>query len=243
MVRYFALAAAALALVATSRPACADVKTVSAMDIKAARSSSDWLTYGHDYTNQRYSPLNEITPDNVGRLAPAFVFQTGVVAAFESTPIVANGKMFLTSAFSHVFAIDAKTGKRLWQYEPKLGKTVYCCGPVNRGVALAGSTVYLGTLDGKLVALDQETGRVKWSVQAGENAAGYSLTMAPLIYKDSVIVGGAGGEYGIRGSVTAYSLTDGSVKWRWYASNATDWAGTWSPTTPDGVDLHRDIAA
>jgi PQQ-dependent dehydrogenase (methanol/ethanol family) len=242
MVRNFAIAAAVV-LAVTIQPVFAQVKTVSAVDIQSAQSSSDWLTYGHDYSNDRFSPLKDVTPDNVGRLVPAFVFQTGVVQAFESTPIVANGKMFLTSAYSHVFAIDAKTGKRLWQYEPKLGKTVYCCGPVNRGVAIAGNSLYLGTLDGKLVALDQETGHVKWSVTAGDNAAGYSLTMAPLIYKNSVIVGGAGGEYGVRGSVTAYDLNDGSLKWRWYSSNATDWPGKFSPTTPDGVDLHRDIAA
>lgn len=242
MVRNFAVAAA-IAIAATTQPVTAQVKTVSAMDMKSAQSSSDWLTYGHDYTNERYSPLSDVTPDNVAKLAPAFVFQTGVVAAFETTPIVANGKMFLTSAYSKVFAIDAKTGKRLWQYEPKLGKTIFCCGPVNRGVAVAGDSLYLGTLDGKLVALDQETGKVKWSVQAGENGAGYSLTMAPLVFNNSVIVGGAGGEYGVRGSVTAYSLSDGSMKWRWYSSNATDWPGKWSATTPDGVDLHRDLDA
>jgi len=242
MVRSFAIAAAA-ALFLTALPAGAQVKVVSANDIKSAQSSSDWLTYGHDYTNERYSPLSAVTPDNVSRLVPAFVFQTGVVQAFESTPIVANGKMFLTSAFDHVFAIDAKTGKRLWQYEHKLAKAIYCCGPVNRGVAIAGDLLYIGTLDGKLVALDQATGHEKWSVAAGDNTAGYGITMAPLIYNNSVIVGGAGGEYGVRGSVSAYSLTDGSLKWRWYSSNAKDWPGTYSPTTPDGVDLHRDIAA
>ncbi len=242
MLRNFAIAAT-VAVVAATLPVNAQVKTVSAMDMKAAQSSSEWLTYGHDYTNQRFSPLNEVTPDNVGKLVPAFVFQTGVVQAFESTPIVANGKMFLTSAYDHVFAVDAKTGKRLWQYEHKMGKTVFCCGPVNRGVAIAGNMLYLGTLDGKLEALDQDTGHLKWSVQAGENSAGYSLTMAPLIFGNSVIVGGAGGEYGVRGSVTAYSLTDGSMKWRWYSSNATDWPGKFTPTTSDGMDLHRDIAA
>lgn len=234
--------AAALALIVSAQPAGADVKTVSAADMTAAGSSSDWLTYGHDYTNQRFSPLSDVTPNNVGKLVPAFVFQTGVVQAFESTPIVAHGKMFLTSAYDHVFAIDAKTGKRLWHYEHKMGKSIFCCGPVNRGVAIAGSLLYLGTLDGKLVALDQETGHVKWSVQAGDNTAGYGITMAPLVFNNSVLVGGAGGEYGVRGSVTAYNLADGSMKWRWYSSNATDWPGKYAATTPDGVDLHRDIA-
>ena len=199
--------------------------------------------YGHDYSNQRYSPVAQITTANVGSLQPAYVFQTGVAAAFETTPIVADGKMYITTAFDHVFALDAKSGARLWHYQAKLGKTIFCCGPVNRGVALADGTLFLGQLDGKLVALDAATGKVKWSVAAGDNAAGYSLTMAPLIYGREVIVGGAGGEYGIRGSVTAYARSDGHQMWRWYSTDPEHWAGSFSPKTPDGVDLHRDIAA
>jgi PQQ-dependent dehydrogenase (methanol/ethanol family) len=216
---------------------------VSAGDLVAAGSSHDWLTYGHDYTNQRFSPLAQITPGNIAHLVPAFVVQTGVVAAFETTPIVAGGKMYVTTAYDHVLAVNAKTGDQLWTYQQKLNKTIFCCGPVNRGVAIADGTLFLGTLDGKLVALDQATGNVKWSVQVGDNNAGYSLTMAPLVYKDVVIVGGAGGEYGVRGSVTAYHRSDGSQAWRWYSVGPENWAGNWSKTTPDGVDLHRDIAA
>jgi PQQ-dependent dehydrogenase (methanol/ethanol family) len=204
---------------------------------------SAWQTYGHDYTNQRYSPLNQITPANAASLVPAFVFQTGVAAAFETTPIVSGGKMYITTAYDHVFALDAKTGKKLWHYQAKLGTTVFCCGPVNRGVALADGRLFLGQLDGQLVALDAATGSVVWKIQAGNNAAGYSLTMAPLVYKDAVIVGGAGGEYGIRGSVTAYARSDGHLMWRWYSTDAEHWKGTFTPTTPDGVNLHRNIAA
>jgi alcohol dehydrogenase (cytochrome c) len=217
--------------------------TISANDLAAARTNAGWLTYGHDYSNQRFSPLTQITPANATHLVPAFVFQTGVVAAFETTPVVVGGRMYITTAYDHAFAINAKSGEQVWSYEQKLGKTIFCCGPVNRGVAIADGTVFLGTLDGKLVALDQSNGNVKWSVQVGDNTAGYSLTMAPLIYKDVVIVGGAGGEYGVRGSVSAYHRGDGSLAWRWYSTNAATWAGKWSATTPDGADLHRDIAA
>ena len=203
----------------------------------------DWSTYGHDFTNQRFADLEQITPDNASKLTTAFAVQTGVVAPFETTPIVSGGVMYLTTAYDHVLAVDAKTGKRLWAYQAKLGKTVFCCGPVNRGVAISEGKVFLGQLDGKLVALDQKSGSIVWSVQVGDNAAGYSLTHAPLVYKNMVIVGGAGGEYGIRGTVTAYSVEDGHKIWNWYATDKAHWAGSFSPTTPDGINLHRDVAA
>jgi len=235
-----ALAPAAASADGTAAPAGVQV---TAADLQNAHDSSSWLSYGHDYTNQRFSPLAQITPQNAAALQPAYVFQTGVAAPFETTPLVADGKMFVTTAYDHVFAVDAATGKKLWHYQAKLGKTVFCCGPVNRGVALAGGTLFLGQLDGKLVALDSDTGKVKWEIQAGDNGKGYSLTMAPLVYKDMVLVGGAGGEYGVRGSVTAYAQSDGHLIWRWYSTNADTWAGKFSPTTSDGVDLHRDVAA
>jgi PQQ-dependent dehydrogenase (methanol/ethanol family) len=237
-----ALAPAAALADTTAAPGAAPAQ-ISAADLQNAHESSSWLTYGHDYSNQRFSPLAQITPQNAAALQPAYVFQTGVAAPFETTPIVSDGKMYVTTAYDHVFAVDAATGKKLWHYQAKLGKTIFCCGPVNRGVALVGNTLYLGQLDGKLVALDAATGKVNWEVQAGDNAAGYSLTMAPLAYKDMIIVGGAGGEYGVRGSVTAYAQSDGHLMWRWYSTDAEHWAGKFTPTTSDGIPLHRDIAA
>lgn len=232
------------ALAQTTSPAGVSAPVqVSAADLSMAGASADWLTYGHDYSNQRYSPLAQITAGNAASLTPAFVFQTGVAAPFETTPIVADGKMFITTAYDQAFALDAKTGKSLWHYQAKLGKTIFCCGPVNRGVALADGVLFLAQLDGQLVALDANTGKVLWNIQAGDNTAGYSLTMAPLVYKDTVIIGGAGGEYGVRGSVTAYARADGHLVWRWYSTDADHWKGSFTPTTPDGVDLHRDIAA
>ncbi len=207
-----------------------------------ATAAEEWATYGHDFTNQRYSPLKQIDAGNVQRLTPAFVFQTGVVDSFETTPLVAGNTMYLTTPFDHVFAVDARSGKRLWHYQQKLGKAAFCCGPVNRGVALSADLVYLATLDGKLVALDRASGKPRWQVQVGDNAGGYSLTMAPLVYKDEVVIGSGGGEFGVRGSVSAYDAQTGKQRWRWYATNARDWAGHFTPTTPDGIDLHRDLA-
>jgi alcohol dehydrogenase (cytochrome c) len=219
----------------------AAVAALFALGVSPAAASEDWASYGHDLTNQRYSSLKQVDPANVGRLVPAFVFQTGVVDSFETTPLVAGNTMFLTAPHDHVFAVDARTGKRLWHYEHKLGQTAFCCGPVNRGVALLGDLVYLGTLDGKLVALDRASGKVRWQAQVGADP-GFGLTMAPLVYKDEVIVGGSGGEFGVRGTVSAYDAKTGARRWRWYATNATDWAGHFSATTPDGMNLHRDLA-
>lgn len=204
--------------------------------------SGDWPMYGHDYSNQRYSALRKINTSNVSELQPAWVFQTGVLGPFETTPVVIGDRMYITTTSSHVMALDARTGKMLWHYQPKLGTTIFCCGNVNRGVAVVNGKVFVAQLDGKLVALNQDTGNVLWQVQAGDNAAGYSLTMAPLVYKDMVIIGGAGGEYGVRGSVTAYAASDGSMKWRFYTVGP-GWEGDWATTTPNGADLHRDIAA
>lgn len=171
--------------------------------------SNQWLMYGHDYLNQRYSTLDQVNTRNIKNLSAAWVFQTGVVGPFEVTPTVVGTTMYITTAYDHVFALDATTGKLKWQYTQKLAKTIFCCGPVNRGVAIADGKVFLGTLDGKLVALNAATGSPEWSIQAGDNESGYSLTMEPLVWKDMVIIGGAGGEYGIRGSVTAYRIADG----------------------------------
>jgi alcohol dehydrogenase (cytochrome c) len=207
-----------------------------------AAAAADWSMYGHDYANTRYSPLTQITTANVHELKPAWVFHTGIVAAFETTPIVVGTTMYITTANDHVFALDARTGKMLWRYDPTLGTTIFCCGNVNRGVAYANGMLYLGQLDGKLVALRASNGKVAWTVQAGDNKAGYSLTMAPLVYNNLVIVGGAGGEFGIRGSVTAYDAATGKQVWRFYTVGP-GWEGAFSPTTPNGANLHRDIAA
>ena len=216
----------------------------------------DWTTYGGNDWNQRYSTLKLITPNNVSQLVLRKMFQTGIskLGSFENTPIVENGIMYVTTPYNTAMAYDLNTNKELWRYEHKLGSTIACCGPNNRGVAIhGGAHVYMGTLDAHLVALDAKTGKVLWDKEVADAAFGYSITHAPLIIGDNVIVGVSGGEYGIRGHVTAYNAMSGDQVWRWYSIPApkgdptfddkapNGWWGTWA-TKAEQSDLHRDIA-
>ncbi|MGH7699193.1 MAG: pyrroloquinoline quinone-dependent dehydrogenase [Gemmatimonadales bacterium] len=212
-----------------------------------AQQSGNWLMYGGSYWNQRYSPLNKINTSNVGQLVPRMVFQTGIerLGSFENTPIVVNGIMYATTPYNVALAYDLKTGRELWRYEHKLGTTIYCCGPNNRGVAVAHGMVYMATLDAQLVALNQTTGRVRWVTQIADPAFGYSETMAPLVIDNLVIIGTSGAEYGIRGFVKAYNANTGQLVWTWYTIPSPEeggWWGKWAPTTPEGENLNRDIA-
>jgi alcohol dehydrogenase (cytochrome c) len=226
-----------------SPPAATTSAEVTFSELKAARTSSEWLTYGHDYDNQRYASLDEINTRNVSKLVPVYVFQTGVAEPFETSPIVSNGMIYLTAAGDRVFAVDARRGSLVWQYSPHIEhKMKLCCGPVNRGVAIGDGLVFVGQLDDRLVALDEHTGRVVWSTAIANESDGYSITMAPLVYGNTVIVGVAGGEFAIRGFIAAYSITDGHEVWRWYSTDPQHWAGNFVSTTADGSPLHRDIA-
>jgi alcohol dehydrogenase (cytochrome c) len=216
-----------------------------------AAASGDWLMYGGNYWNDRYSPLKTITTANVRSLVPRMVFTHGAerLGSFETTPIVVGGIMFITSPATPnniVRAFNLRTSRMVWQYEHKnAAVSTACCGPNNRGVAVAGGSVFLGTLDGQLVALDQQTGKEKWAVQVGDPAAGYTETMAPLVIGDMVIIGTSGAEYGIRGFVKAYNAASGAAMWTWYTlpdPQHGGWWGKWSKTTWEGDDLHRDIA-
>jgi alcohol dehydrogenase (cytochrome c) len=216
-----------------------------------AAASGDWLMYGGNYWNDRYSPLKTITTANVRSLVPRMVFTHGAerLGSFETTPIVVGGIMFITSPATPnniVRAFNLRTSKMVWQYEHKnAAVSTACCGPNNRGVAVAGGSVFLGTLDGQLVALDQQTGKEKWAVQVGDPASGYTETMAPLVIGDMVIIGTSGAEYGIRGFVKAYNAGSGAAMWTWYTlpdPQHGGWWGKWSKTTWEGDDLHRDIA-
>jgi PQQ-dependent dehydrogenase (methanol/ethanol family) len=224
---------------------------------QAAAQSGEWTTYGGNDWNQRYSTLKTISTANVSQLVPRMIYQTGItkLGSFENTPIVTGGIMYVTTPYNTAMAYDLKTRKELWRYEHKLGTTIFCCGPNNRGVAIhGGAHLYMGTLDAHLVALDAKTGNVMWDKEVADPAFGYSITHAPLIIGDNVIVGVSGGEYGIRGHVTAYNAMTGEQAWRWYSIPAPNgdstfddkapngWFGTWAPSTPDGADLHRDIA-
>jgi PQQ-dependent dehydrogenase (methanol/ethanol family) len=216
--------------------------------LKGARTNgSNWAIYGHDYTNQRFSPLAQITTANVGSLKMAWMFQTGIsrLGSFENSPTVVDGVMYVTTPYNTAMAVDARTGQQIWRYEhkPSITAPIYCCGPNNRGVAISGNSVFMGTLDARLVALDSKTGAVKWDVEVADPEAGYSLTIAPLIVDNFVIVGSSGAEYGIRGFVKAYNKDDGKLAWTFYTLPDKGWEGNFAEKTGEGDDLKRDIAA
>jgi glucose dehydrogenase len=195
---------------------------------------ADWARYGGDYGNERFSPLDEITTNNVERLVPAYVVQTSTIGPFEGSPIVHDGVLYISTPSDGIKAVDAKTGDALWQRSPISGDFRICCGPVNRGVAVGAGLVVIGQLDAKLVALDAHSGKPKWSTVVADNRDGYSITMAPLIYKASVLIGVAGGEFGIRGSLSSYALRDGRLQWRWYSTDPQHWRSFSTGNTGDG---------
>jgi alcohol dehydrogenase (cytochrome c) len=185
--------------------------------VNASREPQQWLTYSGSYDGARHTALDQINRTNVQRLALQWVFQTGVQGWHETTPLVIDGVMYLTAPQNHAYAIDVRSGRPLWHYERNLPKNVsLCCGPQNRGLAALGDRVFMGTLDAHVVALDAKTGRVRWDVAAAEAGEGYSFTGAPLAVKDKVIVGVAGGEYGVRGFIDAYDAESGRRAWRFY---------------------------
>jgi PQQ-dependent dehydrogenase (methanol/ethanol family) len=220
--------------------------------VAAGNQSANWLVYGGDLANTRFVPNDEINANNVGDLELQWIFQTGIIGSFETTPIVEDGVMYLTAPYNHVFAIDARTGRELWHYEHKLGTTIFCCGPNNRGVALADDKVYMATLDAMLVALDKRTGELVWETEIADPEFGYSETVAPTVYQDKVILGISGAEYGIRGFVSAYDKDSGELVWRWHTIPAPDevqpdgtkgWYGKFAEKADGMNSLNRDIAA
>ncbi|MGH7069157.1 MAG: pyrroloquinoline quinone-dependent dehydrogenase [Acetobacteraceae bacterium] len=232
-----------LSRVALSAASCAAaLLACSAMTPASAAGVSAWPTYGGDLANTRFANLDQINASNVGALIPVWVFQTGVVGSDEGTPLVVGDTMYVTTGKNDsIIALDAMTGKLKWRHETPLGFTALCCGTNNRGVAVDGGTVFYATLDGHLVALDAANGKQLWSVRLGEPKDGFSETQAPLVWNGKVYIGSAGGEYGIRGSLTAYSETDGKEIWRWW-SVSPGWEGNYV-TEVHGVSLNRDIAA
>jgi len=210
----------------------------------AGAQSTNWLHTNGDYTQARYYPGAQINAKNVKSLRPVFTFQTEVLESMETAPIVVDGVMYMTTSFDHVYALDAVTGKEFWHYKHKMGPiTTFCCGPNNRGVAIAGGRVYLGTLDAKLVALDAATGKEAWSVQIADPEKGYSETMAPTVVDGKVLIGTNGGEYGIRGFVKAFDANDGKLLWTFYTIPEKGHEGVWAANDATGRDMHRDIAA
>jgi alcohol dehydrogenase (cytochrome c) len=185
--------------------------------LRAADEPQNWLTYSGSYASQRYSALRQITPANVKTLEQKWIFQAESLEKFETTPLVVDGIMYLSQAPSDAVALDAKTGRLFWTYRYIPSTDVRpCCGAVNRGLAIRGDTLFLATLDAHLVALDAKTGRLLWKTKVASAAAGYAMTLAPLVVKDNVIVGVAGGEFGIRGFIAAYDARTGREAWRFY---------------------------
>jgi alcohol dehydrogenase (cytochrome c) len=229
---------------ANSMAATAAITPVSQQQLNnAAKDKSNFLATNDNYLQTRFYPNNQINRKNVRRLHPAWIFTTEVKESLETSPIIVNGVMYVTTSFSHVYALDAKTGQEIWHYKPKLGPvTTFCCGPNNRGVAVYGDKVYVGTLDAKLVALDAKTGSEVWSQQVGDPEKGYSETMAPTAVDGKILIGTNGGEYGIRGFVKAYDAKDGTLLWT-FNTIPENSVGVWATTDATGRDEHRDIAA
>lgn len=196
-----------------------------AADVNGARlvaadaDSQDWLTHGRTYSEQRFSPLKEINDQNVARLKLAWYYDLDTHRGQEATPLVIDGIMYFTSAWSKVFALNAQTGALLWSYDPKVpGATAVnaCCDVVNRGVAAWEGKIFVATLDGRLVALDATTGHPLWSTLTVDADLRYTITGAPRVVKGKVIVGNAGAEMGVRGYVSAYDARSGKLMWRFY---------------------------
>ena len=187
--------------------------------LRAEQEPHNWLTYSGNLSGHRHSLLTQITPANVRNLELQWVFQTRGPAEptekFEATPLVVDGVMYTVLPPNHVVALDAATGRMFWLYSARISPLArVCCGRVNRGLAILGDTLFMGTIDGHLIAIDAKNGKPVWDVAVAKPELGYSFTLAPLIVKDKVIVGPSGGEYGIRGFIAAFDAATGKEVWR-----------------------------
>ena len=202
----------------------------------AAQTPADWLTYSGTYSSQRYSELDQVTPDNVDDLQLQWAYQTPVSGPWQASPIVVDGVMYLTQRPNDIVALDARSGRVYWVYQyPTPSEHTACCGSNNRGVAILDDTLFMGTLDGHLVAIDARTGAELWNVEVAESRLGYSLTLAPLVVNDKVIVGTGGGERGIRGYISAHDAATGEEVWRFWTIPGPGEPGheTWEPCPPN----------
>jgi quinohemoprotein ethanol dehydrogenase len=211
--------ALATALLALAAPALAQAPVDDARLAGAAKRPADWLAHGRTWSEQRFSPLDQVNESNVAGLAPAWVYATGETRGHEATPLVADGVMYTTLPWSIVVALDAASGRELWRHDPAVPKAWgrnACCDVVNRGVALYRGRVYLGTLDGRLVALDAKSGALVWQTLTIDPTKPYTITGAPRVAKGLVFIGNGGAEFGVRGYVSAYDAETGALVWRFY---------------------------
>ena len=239
---------------------------------RAESEPGNWLTYSGNYQSHRHSLLTQINPGNVARLKPAWVYQIRNAEKVETSPIVLDGVLYITEKPNVVTALDGRTGRPLWSYRRALPTGIpACCGPVNRGVAILDDLLFLGTYDAHLVALDLRTGKERWDVTVGDYKVSHTITVAPLAVKDKIIVGIAGGDWGIRGFLDAYEAKTGKRSWRlwtvpgpgepgnetwagdsWKTGGATTWVtGSYDPelnliywgTGNPGPDYDGDVRA
>jgi quinohemoprotein ethanol dehydrogenase len=203
----------------------AHIAATKALDGNAIQANTtttkDWPSYGLDYAETRFSKLNQIDDKNVGSLGLAWSYNLESSRGVEATPLVVDGIMYVTASWSVVHAIDVSTGQKLWIYDPKVPSEIGykgCCDMVNRGVALWKGKVYVGSYDGRLIALDAATGNKVWEQDTVlDHTHSYAITGAPRVYRGKVFIGNGGAEYGVRGYVTAYDAESGDQKWRWFA--------------------------
>ncbi|HWZ72205.1 MAG TPA: PQQ-dependent dehydrogenase, methanol/ethanol family, partial [Casimicrobiaceae bacterium] len=265
--RASAIAATAFLLCAVGvEPAAAadsPAKVDAARMNNADRDATNWLSYGRTYGEQRFSPLTKITADNAKQLGLAWFADLDTNRGQQATPLVIDGVMYVSTAWSMVKAYDAATGKLLWSYDPQVPRELGvkgCCDVVNRGVAAWKGKIYVGTFDGRLVALDAKTGKPAWSVVTGDQT-NLTITGAPRVIKGRVIIGMSGGEYGIRGYISAFDAETGKLAWRFYTvpgdpskpfeneameMAAKTWSGEWwklggGGTTWDAISYDPDL--
>ena len=195
-------------------------ETIDHLRIKeTAQHGEQWLSHGRDYSETRFSPLTVINRSNVNHLGLAWSYEFDDNRALEATPLIADGVLYTSSSWSKVYAFDAKTGQLLWKFDPQVKKSWLvraCCGPVNRGVALWEDKVFIGTLDGYLVAINRHTGKELWRTLTIDATKDYTITGAPRVIKGKVIIGNGGAEYGVRGYVSAFDVDSGEQLWRFY---------------------------
>ena len=248
MIRPFAALLTVALILPGTPPASAEELVTDEMLAGAQDLPDRWLTYGRNYGNWRYMPVDEINRDNVSELEVAWTTTTGVgLGQFEVSAVVVNERMYISTQKSHLIAVDPRTGETLWRYDHELPqRSISCCGPVNRGVAVYQDRVYWGTLDAHLICFEASTGEIIWDVQVGDPKLRYSITGAPLIVDGKVLTGTGGGEYGVRGFIVAYDALTGEEAWKFYTipgegepGNET-WAGdSWktggSPTWLTGA--------
>lgn len=220
--------------------------TVNAERLAAASDEPEvWMSYGRTYDEQRFSPLTQINKETLDQVGLAWYADMTTSRGQEATPIVVDGALYVTTSWSNVWAFDARSGDLLWEFDPEVDRSTgfkACCDVVNRGVAVWEGNVFVGTLDGRLIALDSKTGEVQWETQTVDPEMNYTITGAPRVIKGNVIIGNGGAEYGVRGYVTAYDAASGEQNWRFYTvpgnpseafeqpelfDAASTWTGQW----------------